>query len=67
MMDHNNGRPDQVKAIHTGEEMDGDREEIIASKVTADKDSTNVKATKLAARRLASVAFLPLLQRSPFL
>jgi hypothetical protein len=52
-MDHNNGRPEQIKAIHTGEEMDGDREEIIASKVTADKDSTNVKATKLAARHLA--------------
>lgn len=52
-MDHDDGLPEQVEAIHTDGEMDGDREEIIASKVSADKGSANARATKLAARRLA--------------
>lgn len=53
MMDYNDGPPEQVDAIHTDEEMDSDREEIIASKVSVDKDSADVRATKLTARHLA--------------
>lgn len=52
-MHHDDGPPEQVKAIHTDGEIDGDREEIIASKVSADTDPANARATKLAAIRLA--------------
>jgi hypothetical protein len=66
MMDHNDRPPEQVEAIHTGEDMGIDQEKIIASKVSVDKGSATARASKLAAR-LALVIFLPQLQRSPFL
>lgn len=52
-MDHHDRPPEQVEAIYTDEEIDSDREEIIASKVSVDKDSAKVRATKSTARRLA--------------
>jgi hypothetical protein len=66
MMDHNDRPPEQVKGIHTGEGIGIDQEKIIASKVSVDKGSATARASKLAARLLALVIFLPQLQRSPF-
>lgn len=53
MMDHNDRPPEQVEAIHTGEDMGIDQEKIIASKVSVDKGSATARASKLAARLLA--------------
>lgn len=67
MMDHNDRPPEQVEAIHTGEGIGIDQDKIIASKVSVDKGSATARASKLAARLLALVIFLPQLQRSPLL
>lgn len=52
-MDHHDRPPQQVEVIYTDEEIDSDREEIIASKVSVNKDSVKVRATKSTAYRLA--------------
>lgn len=53
MMGHDDGPLEQVEAIRTDDQMDGDGEQKIASKVSVGKDSASVKIAKLAARLLA--------------
>lgn len=68
MMGHDDGPLEQVETIRTDDQMDGDGEQKIASKVSVGKDSASVKIAKLAARLLASVlVFLLQLQYSPIL
>lgn len=68
MMGHDDGPLEQVETIRTDDQMDGDGEQKIASKVSVGKDSASVKIAKLTARLLASVlVFLLQLQYSPIL